>query len=169
MTFSQSASSGASPAAGAHHEDAVQEFVTVHIGDQLFGVEVSQIQDVFSLSGLTPVPLAPAEIAGVLNLRGRIVTALDARARLGLEPRDPEHKGAMVIGIERRGEAYGLVVDSVGEVLRLSMDSFESNPNNLDPRWQEAAAGVYRLDGRLLIVLNIETVLAVSDRSERVA
>ena len=137
------------------------EFVTMMIADQLFGVPVQHIHDVFSPQAITPVPLSPPEIAGVLNLRGRIVTAIDARVKLGLAPRI-EGGACMAVGIEKNGESYGIVIDSVGEVLRLGTDEFEPNPVNLDQRWQDFSAGVYRLDGRLLVVLDIDRVLDFS-------
>ncbi|MCG8440687.1 MAG: chemotaxis protein CheW [Caulobacterales bacterium] len=135
-----------------------REFVTLHVADQLFGVEVTDIHDVFAPQAITPVPLSPREIAGVLNLRGRIVTAIDARARLGLPPREDGRAG-MAIGIEKGGESYGLIIDTVGEVLRLANTDFEANPCNLDPRWQEVSRGVYRLDERLLMVLDVDRML----------
>ena len=143
-----------------HPEAETREFVTLWIDNQLFGVEVSEIHDVFPPKGLTSVPLSQAEIAGVLNLRGHIVTAIDARARLGLAPRDPEAQDrSMAVGIENEGESFGLIVDQVGEVLRLPNSDYEANPSNLDPRWREVSRGVYRLDGRLLVVLNLDRTL----------
>src|SRR6201990_1783938 len=93
-------------------EGAVGEFVTAVIGGQLFGLPISRVQDVFMPERLTRVPLAPPEIAGVLNLRGRIVTAVDLRRRLGLPPRS-DGRPAMAVGIELKGESYGLLIDSV--------------------------------------------------------
>ncbi len=141
---------------------ASREFVTLHLMDQVFGVEVAAVHDVFAPRGLTPVPMAPPEIAGVLNLRGRIVTALDARARLGLPPLEEDRAhAAMAVGVERGGEVYGLIIDRVGEVIRLSDDRREPNPINLDPRWLDVADGVYRLEQGLLIVLNLDRILGV--------
>src|SRR6185503_20576891 len=94
------------------------EYVTALIGGQLFGLPILRVQDVFAPERLTTVPLAPAEIAGVLNLRGRIVTLINMRRRLGLG--DQEGGGLpMAVGVESRGESYGLLIDSVGEVLKL--------------------------------------------------
>jgi purine-binding chemotaxis protein CheW len=138
-----------------------KEFVTVHIADQLFGVAVVDIHDVFALQAVTPVPLSPPEVAGVLNLRGRIVTAIDARVRLGLPARAEGLKGAMALGVERDGEAFGLVIDSVGEVLQLADSAFEHNPVNLDPKWRAVSRGVYRLQGKLLMVLDVDRMLDV--------
>lgn len=140
--------------------DDVTEYVTVLIGGQLFGLPISRVQDVFMPDRLTRVPLSHPDIAGVLNLRGRIVTAIDMRVRLGLG-RDKEAKPAMAVGIESRGESYGLLIDSVGEVLKLSPESFEQNPINLDSRWSRVSAGVHRLDGQLMVILDVDAVLAM--------
>ena len=135
-----------------------QEFVTLTIADQMFGIPVNEIHDVFSPQQITRVPLAAPEIAGVLNLRGRIVTVVDARIKLGLPPRE-EDASCMAVGIERRGESYGILIDSVGEVLRLTYEHYEANPVNLDARWQGVSRGVYRLDKNLLVVLNVDKII----------
>lgn len=137
------------------------DYITVWIGDQLFGLPVFSVQDVFMPDSITEVPLATNDIAGVLNLRGRIVTAIDMRKRLGLPCRADGGK-SMAVGIEAGGESYGLVIDSVGDVLVLDNSTLESNPANLDPRWTAVSGGVHRLDGRLMVVLNVERVLALN-------
>ena len=110
----------------------VTEYVTVLIGDQLFGLPISRVQDVFMPDRLTRVPLSAPEIAGVLNLRGRIVTAVDMRRRLGLPPRS-DGKPPMAVGIELKGESYGLLIDTVGEVLKLADNTREPNPSRPAP------------------------------------
>lgn len=134
------------------------EYVTVWIGQQLFGLPISRVQDVFMPHRLTQVPLASAEIAGVLNLRGRIVTAVDMRRRLGMPPAEEQRK-PMAVGTEMQGESYGLLIDSVGEVLKLNDGTKEANPVNLDRRLQRVSSGVHRLDGQLLVVLDVDRVL----------
>ena len=133
------------------------EFVTVWIADQLFGLPIARVHDVFILERLTRVPLAPPQIVGVLNLRGRIVTAIDMRRRLALPPSEKGEK-RMAVGIEHHGESYGLLVDSVGEVLKVSAASRDANPVNLDPCLARVADGVHRLDGRLMVILDISRV-----------
>jgi purine-binding chemotaxis protein CheW len=134
------------------------DYVTFVIADQLFGVPVAQVQDVFSPQAITRVPLAKGEIGGVLNLRGRIVTAIDLRRRLGLPPRTGG-KPPMAVGIERGGEYYGLLIDRVGEVLSPDPSSFERNPENLAKEWVAVSRGIYRLKDSLLIVLDVDLVL----------
>ena len=141
-----------------------RDFVSVTIADQLFGIPVLQVQDVLGSQRITRIPLAPTEVAGSLNLRGRIVTAIDIRIRLGLPPR-PENPQAMSVVVDHGGELYSLLVDSVGEVLSLDSGDAERNPTTLDPIWREVSAGIYRLDGTLLIALDVARVLDFSARA----
>ena len=142
-------------------EGAVAEYVTAMIGGQLFGLPISRVQDVFMPERLTRVPLSSSEIAGVLNLRGRIVTVVDMRARLGL-PKNEEGKPPMAVGVDLRGESYGLLIDSVGEVLKLDGAALERNPINLDPRLASVSTGIFRLDGQLLMVIDVDRILDIS-------
>ncbi len=141
-----------------------EEFVTFTIASQLFGIPVLQIQDVLSSYKITPVPLAPPEITGSLNLRGRVVTAIDVRLRLGLPPR-PADADSMSIVAENEGELYSLMVDSVGEVLALSQSAYERNLPTLDAKFRAFSDGIYRLDGQLLVVLDVNRMLDY-ERSE---
>jgi purine-binding chemotaxis protein CheW len=145
-------------------DQTLTEYVTVMIGEQLFGLPISRVQDVFMLDRMTRVPLSSPEIAGVLNLRGRIVTAIDMRRRLGLPKREDGRK-PMAVGIEFKGESYGLLIDTVGEVLKLDDNARESNPVNLDVRLARVSAGVHRLDGQLLVVLDVDRILDMSTES----
>jgi purine-binding chemotaxis protein CheW len=136
-----------------------QDFVTVVTAGQVFGLNLDRVRDVFMPRGLSPVPLAPPEVVGLLNLRGRIVTAVDLRRRLGLGP----HHGStapVAVGIEDRGEHYGLIVDAFGEVLRLPRSRCETNPVNLDERWATICDGVYQLEDGLMVVIDVDKVLA---------
>lgn len=133
------------------------EYVTVTIGNQLFGLPIARVQDVFVVSQMTRVPLAGDDIAGVINLRGRIVTAIDLRRRLGLS--DDVGGAKMAVGIEGVGESYGLMIDGVGEVLKLGAETEEPVPVNLDERLKRVAAGVHRLNDRLMVVLDVDGIL----------
>jgi purine-binding chemotaxis protein CheW len=149
-------------------ESSVQEYVTAIIGNQLFGLPILRVQDVFMPERVTRVPLAPAEIAGVLNMRGRIVTLIDLRRRLGLPPRTQAGE-VMAIGVESRGESYGLLIDAIGEVLKLDAAAREANPVNLDSELARVSAGIYRLDGQLLMVLDVDRVLDIGTHAAAAA
>lgn len=138
----------------------LSEYVTGMVGGQLFGLPIRRVQDVFHPDRLTRVPLAPPEIAGVLNLRGRIVTLIDLRLRLGLARRG-DNAPRMAVGVEMRGESYGLLIDGVGEVLKFDSSLCERNPINLDPRLASVSSGIYRMDDQLLVVLDLDRVLDI--------
>ncbi len=143
-------------------ETAEAVFLTLTVVDQLCGVPVLAVRDVLGPQVITRIPLAPPEVAGSLNLRGRIVTAIDLRRRLGLPPRE-EGTTAMSVVVERDGELYSLLADQVGEVLPLPRSDRAPNPPTLDPLWREVSDGVHRLGERLLILLDVERVLAIGE------
>lgn len=198
----------------AHASENQTEFVTFNIADQLFGIPVLIVQDILVPEKIASIPLAPPEVRGSINLRGRIVTVVDVRVRLGLERReiistmtaeemedeladaaaeaeakavegggDPQteeeaaeaaerrHIDAieavkrkkrnhmMGVTVEHHNDLYTLLVDSVGDVIGLSKKSYEGNPSTLDPLWREFASGVYRLDDRLMVVLDVDRLL----------
>jgi purine-binding chemotaxis protein CheW len=157
------ASDGNEPKAAAPGFAESLDYVTVSIGEQLLGLPIGRVHDVFIANRITPVPCAPREIVGLLNLRGRVVTAICLRLRLG-RPIDMKGQCAddcelVAVGIDHGGEAYALIVDAVGEVMRLDQSTFEAVPVHLDRSWAALAAGVHRLDGRLLVVLDVDAVL----------
>ena len=138
-----------------------REYVTMVVMGQLFGIPVLSVRDVLSPQRITRVPLAAPEVAGALNLRGRIVTAVDLRKRLGLPPREADAKGMNVV-VEGRGELYSLIVDEVGEVLSVPEASLERNPPTLDARWRDVSAGICTLKDRLMVVLDIAAALRLA-------
>jgi len=140
--------------------DGVQGLVSVRVGDQTFGAPVLSVQDVIAPVRIDRVPRAPAEVAGSLNLRGRIVTAIDMRRRLGMTPREADQPHMCVI-VESAGELYALQVDDVGDVLWLDLAAQEPQPITLASEWRALCAGLYRLDDDLMLVLDIAAVLAL--------
>lgn len=134
--------------------------LTLTVADQLCGVPVLVVRDVLGPQSITPIPLAPAEIEGAMNLRGRIVTAIDLRRRLGLPPR-PAGVQPMSIVVEDGAELYAMLADAVGDVVPLAASDRAANPPTLDPLWREVSRGVHRRDGQLLILLDVERLLAI--------
>ncbi|HEU5047308.1 MAG TPA: chemotaxis protein CheW [Rickettsiales bacterium] len=136
------------------------EYVTVRVENQLFGIPVLQVQDVLQGLKVTRIPLAKKEVAGSLNLRGRIVIAYDVRERLGLHKiENRDMATVMSVVVEHGGEFFSLIVDSVGEVITLPLSQMEKNPANLSAYWKEVTSGIYKLDGELLVILDIKTLL----------
>ncbi len=136
-----------------------QDFVTVMLDGQTVGIPVLAVHDVLNAQQITMIPRAPDWVAGVLNLRGRIVTAIDLRRRLGLPPLE-EGQSSMSVVVEHNEEPYSLQIDKVGEVLSLDDADFEKNPVTLDPRWREVSMGIYRLKEQLLPILDVDRLLA---------
>lgn len=140
-----------------------QVYVTLSVAGQLCGIPVLGVRDILAEQPITRIPLAPPEIAGSLNLRGRIVTAIDLRRRLNLPPLEPGQKPMSVV-VEQSGELYALLVDQVSEVLSLASTLFERNPPTLERHWATFSSGIFRLDGRLLVILDIAHVLDLAVR-----
>jgi purine-binding chemotaxis protein CheW len=135
-----------------------REFVTINLAGQLLGIPVLDVHDVLNAQKMTRIPLAPASVAGVLNLRGRIVTAIDLRVHLGFKERNEDDKFMSVV-VEHKGDPYSLLIDSVGEVVSLPDSDYEKSPVTLDARLRAVCGGVYRLEKELLVVLEVDTLL----------
>ena len=137
-----------------------RQFVTVWIENQLFGIPVLAVHDVLTVQRITPIPLAPLEVAGALNLRGRIVTAINVRRALGLRVME-RGKSPMYVVAEYDGHHYSLMFDRVGEVMDLPMSAYEDTPSTFESSWREVSDGICRLDGELLIVLDVSRLLKI--------
>lgn len=135
-----------------------QEYVTLTVAGQWFGIPVLEVQDVLGPRTVAHIPLADKVVAGSINLRGRIVTVIDMRKRLGLPPRDNDEPGMNIV-VEYSGNLYSLLIDAVGEVMEVPEDRYEKNPATVDPMWRDFSDGIYRLENQLLIILNVEKLL----------
>lgn len=136
------------------------QLVTVRIEGQLIGLPITSVRDVFSIHAMTPVPKADRAVAGLVNLRGHIVTILDLGSLLN--SRRSEQKSdqePMAVGVEWQGEVFGLVVDEIGDVLSLTVDSSEAMPANMSPTWARFTRRVHKLDRELMIEIELHTLL----------
>ncbi|MDR3522611.1 MAG: chemotaxis protein CheW [Acetobacteraceae bacterium] len=140
------------------HEDM---FVSLTVAEQLCGIPVLAVRDILGPQVITRIPLAPPEVSGSLNLRGRIVTTIDLRRRLTLPP-PPAGMRQMSVVAEQSGELYALLVDQVSEVMSLPRSQFERNPPTMKPEWARFSSGIYRLQDRLLAVLDVARLLDLS-------
>jgi len=144
--------------------DKERVLVTLTVADQLCGIPVLSVRDILGVQSITRIPLAPPEIAGSLNLRGRIVTVIDLANRLQLQS-SRDTVASMVIGLELGAESFGILVDSVTEVLSLPDGEREASPINLDHKLGGVSAGVFRLDQALLVVLDADRILDIRSRA----
>ena len=138
-----------------------RQYVSCFVGHLLIGIKVEAVQEVNSGSALTPVPLAPPVVSGLLNLRGHIVTTIDLRRCLQLRSRPADQRPVHLI-LRTDDGCAGLLVDQVGDVLEVDDDDFEVPPKTLRGYLRELIAGAYKLDGGLLLVLDTERALAFS-------
>jgi purine-binding chemotaxis protein CheW len=139
---------------------ATRQLCTFHVESGFFGVDAQQVQEVIRYQEMTRVPLTPDCISGLINLRGQIVTAIDMRKRLGLSER-PEGKLPMNVVIRGDEGAVSLLVDQIGDVIEVADSAFEQPPNTLQGPTRDLVEGAYKLDGRLLMLLNCEKAVQV--------
>ena len=137
---------------------ATRQFATFHIGDLFFGIEAIRVQEVIRHQEMTPIPLAPHAIRGLINLRGQIVTAVETRLLLDL-PAAPADAEPMNIIIQAQDGAVSLLVDSIGDVLEVQLRSFAPVPDNVSVRQRSVIAGVYKLNDSLMLLLDLEQLL----------
>ena len=135
------------------------QLATFWLDGDLYGVEVAHVQEVLKSQGLTRVPLAPAAVAGLINLRGQVVTAIELRERLGRPPR-PEGTDAVVIVVRLHGEAVSLLVDAIADVVDVDPADFEAPPDTLDGAGRELIRGAFKLDGHLLLALDVHKAVS---------
>lgn len=135
---------------------------TFWIGGYLFGVNVSLVQEIVRLQAMTPVPLSGQEIAGLINLRGEVLTAIDVRSRLGLPPAATDRDPINVV-VRVNEEPVSLLVDEIGGVVEVSQVTFESTPTTVDPIVRPLILGAYTLPDQLLLALDARKVLALDD------
>lgn len=139
-----------------------RQFCTFHVDNLFLGIDVQQVQEVIRYQEMTRVPLAPAAIRGLINLRGQIVTAIDMRCWLRLPPRPPRELPMNVV--VRDGEnAVSLLVDRIGDVVEADDSLFEPPPSTVSPQVRELILGAYKLPGRLLLVFDTARALDDSD------
>ena len=138
-----------------------RQFATFFIKDLYFGIEVRKVQEVLRAQEMTRVPLAPPVLRGLINLRGQIVAAIDMRRRLSLPPRVEEEESMNVI--VRAGDgAVSLLVDEIGDVIHVAAESYEPVPETMEAYLKQVVEGVYKLEGRLLLVLDTERTLQLN-------
>jgi len=136
----------------------VIDAVVIHIRGHLFGIRVGLVRDVLSPHPLTFVHRAPPEVAGLLNLRGRIVTAMNLHVRLGLTSEIAILDRLHVV-VESGGELYALLVDRVGDVISLGAEESPRAKAQLNRDWEAAAEGVFALEDGLLVLLDVSQII----------
>lgn len=140
----------------------LQQFCTFFVKDEFFGVPVQQVQEVIRYQEMTRVPLVSHVIRGLINLRGQIVMAVDLRRRLGLEDR-PESQLPLNVVVRTEDGAVSFLVDEIGDVLEVAEEKFERPPETLQGQARDMVRGVYKLQDRLMLVLDTQRVMSETD------
>lgn len=145
-----------------------KQYATFHLDGLFLGVEVLKVQEVIRYQEMTRVPLAPAMIRGLINLRGQIVTAIDLRCRFELPPL-PEDRRPMNVVVRTEDGAVSLLVDEIGDVVEINNDAFERPPETLKGLARELVTGVYKLKHQLLLVLDTESTVSLPGTYKKAA
>jgi purine-binding chemotaxis protein CheW len=135
------------------------QLATFRLDGDLYGIEVEHVQEVLRSQQLTRVPLAPTAVAGLINLRGQVVTAIELRERLG-RPARPAGTDAVVIVVRLHGEAVSLLVDSIADVVDVDVADFEAPPDTLEGQARDLIRGAFKLDGQLLLALDVQKAVS---------
>ena len=143
----------------------LKQYATFYVNDFLFGVEVLGVQEVLKYQQMTAMPLAPKEISGLINLRGQIITAIDLRRRLGM-PDLEDSKSSMNMVVRTGGEVVSFQVDKIGDVLDISSEQFEEVPNTVSEATRAMVLGVYKLENKLLMVLDAAKAATLTESDE---
>jgi purine-binding chemotaxis protein CheW len=138
--------------------DAPRQVCTFVLDDSLFAIDVNTVQEVLRFQELTPVPLAPLSVAGLMNLRGHIVTTIDLRTRLALPARPADMEPANIV-IRDLGTTVSFLVDEVGDVVDVDAERFEPTPSTLRPAIRRVVRGLYKLRGELLLLMDPRSVI----------
>lgn len=137
-----------------------KQYCSFHLGDLFMGVEVRHVQEVLRYQKMTRVPLAAAVVEGLINLRGQIVTAIDLRRRLGLPERAGDQLPMNVVVRDDDG-IVSLLVDEIGDVLEVEEDEIQAPPSTLHGTSRDLIHGIFKLEARLLLLLDIEQMLGI--------
>jgi len=144
-----------------------RQFCTFHVGELYLGVDVLRVQEVIRAQPMTPVPLAPPVVRGLINLRGQIVTALDLRRRLALPDRAETDPPPVNVVLLTDDGAVSLLADEVGDVLTVSNSDFELPPGTLRGEARELIRGAYKLPDRLLLILDPDRAVTLPPTDRR--
>jgi purine-binding chemotaxis protein CheW len=144
--------------------DELLQLVSFNIGDEEFGVDILQVQEINRMLEVTRVPNAPHHVDGVINLRGKVIPIIDLRCRFGM-PRKEHDKHTRIVVVELNGRVIGFVVDAVREVLRIPRSVTEPPPSIAGSVNEEYITGVGKLEDRLLILLDLEKVLGADAKA----
>jgi purine-binding chemotaxis protein CheW len=136
----------------------VSQWVTFHLGDEIYGIDVLQVQEVLRITEISPVPGSPDYVLGIINLRGNVVTVIDARYRFGLPPKDVDDASRIIV-VDAFEKVIGLLVDNVSEVAYVPNAQIETAPNVGADDGDKFVSGVSNREGGLLIMVDLAKLI----------
>ena len=138
--------------------DTVSQWVTFRLGEEIYGIDVLQVQEVLRITEISPVPGAPDHVLGIINLRGNVVTVVDARTRFGLPPKEVDDASRIIV-VDAFDKVIGLLVDNVSEVAYVPNSQIESAPNVGTDDGNRFVSGVSNRESELLIMLDLAKLM----------
>lgn len=164
----ESVASPATGVSGQFHlgggDGALLQLVTFTLGEEEFGVDILRVQEIIRMMPVTRVPAAPAFVEGIINLRGKVIPVIDMRARFALRAGDADEKTRIMV-VEMEGRVAGFIVDSVSQVLRLPASTVEAPPAVIEGGGSDFIRGVGKLEGRLLLLVDLDLLLGESEKA----
>ena len=143
----------------ARQDGGLLQLVTFAISDEEFGIDILRVQEIIRMMEITKVPNSPPSVEGVLNLRGKVIPVIDLRRRFGMPHRDHDRQTRIIV-VEISEKVIGFVVDGVSEVLRIASSTVEPPPSVVGGVESEYIKGIGKLENRLLILLDLDTLLS---------
>lgn len=143
-----------------------KQYLMMRLDGELLGISVDYVEDILSPQEITPIPLAPPEVKGALNLRGRIVTAINMRAKLGMDNPDRELVNYRSVVIKSGNDLYSIILDSVSEVINVADSDIDRIPDNLSEEWKDVSSGVFSMEDDLMVILDTAKLLNLNDNEE---
>lgn len=145
--------------------DELRQFISFSVGEEEYGLELLRVKEVIRVREITWLPKAPSFVKGIINLRGDVIPIIDLRDRFGLEAKEAS-ASTRVIVVEVGGKMMGMVVDSASQVVRIPADQIDPPPPVFGPVSQEFITGVGKVDDRLIILLNPDSILTAEERTQ---
>ncbi len=146
-------------------EDPILQWVTYQLGDEVYGINVMQVQEVLRITEIAPVPGAPSYVLGIINLRGSVVTVIDTRSRFGLTPKEADDLSRIII-VEVNGNVIGMLVDSVAEVVYLHQSEIDTAPSVSNDDSSRFIQGVCSREDYLLIIVDVDKFLSEEETAD---
>jgi purine-binding chemotaxis protein CheW len=143
------------------------QFVNFRLRDEEYGVDIGSVREITRVADISHIPESPSFIEGVTNLRGQIIPVVDLAKQFGLAPQEKLPESARIVVTEIKGQTVGMIVDEVPEVIKIPEENIEPTPELIQTGIRkDYIKGVGKLENRLIVLLDLEKVLAPHELEE---